>query len=100
MSVEQYIRKFYDLNKYASNKNERELDLKFIDNLISRIRMLVAGHYCDTVDKAITMATSIKSERGLFLTEQQSSGKGKSPMLVRSQSASVGGSSSSGTGPF
>ena len=74
--------------------------MKFVDGLSSRIRMLVAGHCCDTVDKAITTATSIEVERGLFLVEQQSSGKGKSLMLVRSQSASVRGASSSGSGPF
>ena len=67
--MEQYARKFYDLSKYASNKNERELAMKFVDGLTSRIRMLVAGHYCDTVDKAIAAATSIESESGLFLAE-------------------------------
>ena len=86
-SVEQYAKKFYDLSKYASHRDERELAMKFVDGLSNRIRMLVVGHYCDTVDKVIVAATSIKSERGLFLAEQQSSGKGKSPMLVRSQSA-------------
>ena len=75
--------------------------MKFMDGLSNRIRMLVAGHCCDTVDKAIAAATSIKVERGLFLAEQQqSSGKGKSPMLVRSQSTLVGGASSSGSSPF
>ena len=98
--MEQYARKFYDLSKYASHRDERELAMKFVDGLSSRIRMLVAGHCCDTVDKAIAAAMSIKTERGLFLAEQQSSGKGKSPMLVRSQSASVGGSSSLGSGLF
>ena len=98
--MEQYARKCYDLSKYASNRDERELAMKFVDGLSSRIRMLVAGHCCDTVDKAIAAATSIESERGLFLVEQQSSGKGKSPMLVRSQSTSIGGASSSGSGPF
>ena len=44
--------------------------MKFVDGLISRIHMLVAGHCCDTVDKAITAAMSIESERGLFLAEQ------------------------------
>ena len=100
-SVEQYARKFYDLSKYASHRNKREMTMKFVDGLSSRIRMLVAGHCCDTVDKAIAAAMSMKAERGLFLAEQQqSSGKGKSPMLVRSQSASVRGASSSGSGPF
>ena len=98
--MEQYARKFYNLSKYASHRDERELAMKFVDGLSSRIRMLVAGHCCDIVDKAIATATSIEAERGLFLAEQQSSGKGKSPMLVRSQSASVRGSSSSGSGPF
>ena len=74
--------------------------MKFVDELSNRIRMLVAGHCCDTVDKAIAAATSIEAERGLFLVEQQSSDKGKSSMLVRSQSASVGGANSSGSGPF
>ena len=98
--MEQYARKFYDLSKYATHRDERELAMKFFDGLSSRICMLVAGHCCDTVDKAIVVDTSIEPERGLFLAEQQSSGKGKSPMLVRSQSASVGGASSSGSGPF
>ena len=69
MLVEQYARKFYDLSKYASNKNERELAMKFVDGFTTRIRMLVAGHCCDTMDKAIAMTTSIESERGLFLVE-------------------------------
>ena len=68
-SVEQYARKFYDLSKYASNRDERELEMKFVDGLSSRICMLVAGLCCDTVDKAIAAATSIESERGLFLAE-------------------------------
>ena len=68
--MEQYTRKFYDLSKYASHRDERELAMKFVDGLSSRIRMLVAGHYCDMVDKAITTATSIEVERGLFLVEQ------------------------------
>ena len=100
-SVEQYARRFYDLSKFASHRDERELAMKFVDGLSSRIRMLVVGHCCNTVDKAIAAATSIEAERGLFLAEQQqSSGKGKSPMLVRSQSASAGGASSSDSGPF
>ena len=100
-SVEQYARRFYELSKFASHRDERELAMKFVDGLSSRIRMLVAGHCCDTVDKAIAAATSIEAERGLFLAEQQqSSGKGKSPMLVRSQSALAGGASSSDSGPF
>ena len=68
--MEQYAKKFYELSKYASNKNERKLAMKFVDGLTSRIRMLVVGHYCDMVDKAIIAAMSIESERGLFLTEQ------------------------------
>ena len=89
------------MSKFASRRDERELAMKFVDGLSSRIRMLVAGHCYDTVDKAIAGATSIEAERGLFLAEQQQSGgKGKSPMLVRSQSASAGGPSSSGSGPF
>ena len=88
------------MNKYASNRDERELEMKFMNGLTSRICMLVAGHCYDMVDKAIAAATSIEAERGLFLEEHQSSGKGKSPMLVRSQSASVEGASSSGSGPF
>ena len=32
--------------------------------------MIVAGHCCDTVDKAIAATTSIEVERGLFLAEQ------------------------------
>ena len=68
-SVEQYARKFYDLSKYATHRDERELAIKFIDGLTSRIRMLVAGHCCDIVDKAIAAATSIESERGLFLAK-------------------------------
>ena len=68
--MEQYARKFYDLSKYASHRDERELAMKFIDGLSSRIRMLVAGHCSDTVEKAIAAATSIKAERGLFLAEQ------------------------------
>ena len=44
--------------------------MKFVDGLSNRIRMLVAGHCCDTVDKAIVVATSIEAERGLFLAEQ------------------------------
>ena len=67
--MEQYARKFYDLSKYASHRDERELAMKFVDGLSNRIRMLVAGHCCDTVDKAITVATSIEVERGLFLVE-------------------------------
>ena len=98
--MEQYARKFYDLSKYASHWDERELAMKFMDGLSKRINMLVVGHCCDTVDKAIATATSIELERGLFLAEQQSSGKGKSPLLVRSQSASVIGSSSLSSGPF
>ena len=69
-SVEQYARRFYDLSKFASHRDERELAMKFVDGLSNRICMLVAGHYCDTVDKAITAATSIEAERGLFLAEQ------------------------------
>ena len=69
-SVEQYARKFYDLSKYASHRNERELAMKFMDGLSNRIRMLVAGHYCDMVDKTIAVATSIESERRLFLAEK------------------------------
>ena len=69
-SVEQYARRFYDLSKFASHQDERELAMKFVDGLSSKIRMLVAGHYCDTVDKAIAAATSIEAERGLFLVEQ------------------------------
>ena len=88
------------MSKYASHRDKRELAMKFVNGLSIRIRMLVAGHCYDMVDKAIAAATSIKSERGLFLAEQQSSGKGKSPMLVRSESASVRGSSSSGCGLF
>ena len=100
-SVEQYDRRFYDLSKFASHRDERELAMKFVDGLSNRIRMLVAGHCYDTVDKAIAAVTSIEAERGLFLAEQQqSSGKGKSPMLVRSQSALAGGANSSGSGPF
>ena len=68
--MEQYAKKFYDLSKYASHRDERELVMKFVDGLSSRIRMLVAGHCCDTVDKAIAVATSIELERGLFLAEQ------------------------------
>ena len=45
--------------------------MKFVDGLSSRIRVLVVGHCCDTVDKAIATATSIEAERGLFLAEQQ-----------------------------
>ena len=70
LSVEQYVRKFYDLSKYASHRDERELAMKFADGLSNRIRMLVAGHCCDIVDKAIAAATSIESERGVFLVEQ------------------------------
>ena len=99
-SVEQYARRFYDLSKFASHRDERELAMKFVDGLSNRIRMLVAGHCCDKVDKAIAAATSIKAERGLFLAEQQSSSKGKSPMLVRSQSTLVRGASSSSSGLF
>ena len=73
------------MSKYASHRDERELAMKFVDGLSSRIRMLLVGHCCDMVDKAIAVATSIELERGLFLVEQQSSDKGKSPMLVRSQ---------------
>ena len=68
--MEQYARKFYDLSKYASHRDERELVMKFMDGLFSRIRMLVAHHCCDTVDKAIAAATFIESERGVFLPEQ------------------------------
>ena len=67
--MEQYARKFYDLSKYASHRDERELMMKFVDGLSSRIRMLVADHCYNTVDKAITVATSIELERGLFLAE-------------------------------
>ena len=88
------------MSKFASHRDERQLAMKFVDGLSSRILMLVVGHCCDTVDKAIAAAMSIESERGLFLIEQQSTGKGKSPMLVRSQSASVEGSSSSSSCPF
>ena len=70
-SVEQYARRFYDLSKFASHRDERELAMKFVDGLSSRICMLVVGHYCDTVDKAIVAATSIEAKRGLFLVEQQ-----------------------------
>ena len=59
------------MSKYASNMNERELAMKFVDGLSSRIRTLVTGHYCDTVDKAIAAATSIEAKRGLFLAEQR-----------------------------
>ena len=52
-SVEQYARRFYDLSKFASHIDERELAMKFVDGLSSRIHMLVVGHCCDTVDKAI-----------------------------------------------
>ena len=45
--------------------------MKFVDGLSSRIRMIVAGHYCDTMDKAIAAGTSIEAERGLFLAEQR-----------------------------
>ena len=68
--MKQYASKFYDLRKYASHRDKRELAMKFVDGLSSRIRMLVAGHCYDTVDKAITAATSIEAERGLFLAEQ------------------------------
>ena len=68
-SVEQYARRFYDLSKFASHRDERELVMKFVDGLSSRIRMLMVGHYCDTMDKAIAVATSIEVERGLFLAE-------------------------------
>ena len=68
--MEQYARKFYDLKKYASHWDERELAMKFVDGLTSRICMLVAGHCYDMVDKAIAAATSIESKRGLFLVEQ------------------------------
>ena len=61
-SVEQYAKRFYDLSKFASHRDERELAMKFVDGLSSRIRMLVAGHYCDTVDKAIEVAMSIEAE--------------------------------------
>ena len=61
-SVEQYVMRFYDLSKFASHRDERELAMKFVDGLSSRIHMLVAGHYCDTVDKAIAAATSIEAE--------------------------------------
>ena len=75
--------------------------MRYILGLSYRIRIHVVSLCCDTVDKAIAAATSIEAERGLFLVEQQqSSGKGKSPMLVRSQSASTGGASSSDSGPF
>ena len=67
--MEQYARRFYDLSKYASHRDERELAMKFVDGLSSRIHMLVVGHCCDIVDKAITAATSIEVERGLFLVE-------------------------------
>ena len=60
--MEQYARKLYEMSKYASIKNERELALKFMDGLTSRIRMLVVGHCCETVDKAIAAAMSIESE--------------------------------------
>ena len=69
--MEKYARRLYDLSKFASHRDERELAMKFVDGLSSRIRMLVAGHCCDTVDKAIAAATSIEVERGLFLTEQR-----------------------------
>ena len=69
-SVEYYARRFYDLSKFASHRDERELAMKFFDGLFSRIRMLVAGHCYNTVDKAIAAATSIEAERGLFLVEQ------------------------------
>ena len=88
------------MSKYASNRDERELAMKFVDGLTIKIRMLVAGHCFNMVDKAIAATTSIEVKRGLFLAEQQSSCKGKSPMLVRSQSASVRGASSPGSGPF
>ena len=45
--------------------------MKFVDSLSTRIRMLVAGHCCDTVDKAIAASTSIEAEQGLFLAEQR-----------------------------
>ena len=70
-SVEQYARRFYELSKFASHRDERELAMKFVDGLSNRIRMLVAGHCCDTMDKAIAAATSIEAERGLFLVEQR-----------------------------
>ena len=69
-SVEQYARRFYDLSKFASHRDERELAMKFLDSLSSRIHMLVVGHCCNKVDKAITATTSIEVERGLFLAEQ------------------------------
>ena len=59
------------MSKFASHQDERELVMKFVDCLSSKIRMLVAGHCYDTVDKAIAAATSIEAERGLFLVEQQ-----------------------------
>ena len=70
-TVEQYARRFYELSNFASHRDERELAMKFVDGLSSRIRMLVAGHCCNTMDKAIAVATSIEAERGLFLAEQQ-----------------------------
>ena len=60
-SVEHYARKFYDLSKYASHRDERELTMKFVDGLSSRIRMLVVC--CNRVDKDITVARSIEAER-------------------------------------
>ena len=44
--------------------------MKFVDGLTNRICMLVVGHCCNTMDKAIAVATSIELERGLFLAEQ------------------------------
>ena len=69
--MEQYARRFFDLSKFASHRDEREFAMKFVDGLSSRICMLVAGHCCDTVDNAIAAATSIEAERGLFLVEQR-----------------------------
>ena len=69
-SIEQYARRFYELSKFASHRDERELVMKFVDELTSRIRMLVVGHYCDKVDKVIAAVTSVELEKGLFLVEQ------------------------------
>ena len=69
-TVEEYTCRFAELRRFSPHQDERDMTQRFIAGLSYRIRIHVVGLYCETVDRAITVAMSVEGERELFRTEQ------------------------------
>ena len=89
--MEEYTHRFAELRRFSPHQDERDITQRFVASLSYRIRILVVGLCCETVDRAIAVAMSVEGERELFRTEQQhrDSGKGKSLVLSRRRLTAV-----------